>query len=269
MGLPVIVYRNILASASLTASGTASEFTLTDLRDRRSFTVWKAAATTSPQWIQGDVGVGGMDADCLLVVNHNGVANAGQIKVYADTVDPPVAVAQAAYTPTSDAVEYKAFTLLTAKRYWRVEFSDPAAPFTAAPFAGEILLGKRITLTEYVNADIDPFLKHKAFRTQNNDSGHYLGGIKQGVRRRGVLHFGGDAGVARSLYTSDLNDFIDNHAEERFPFGFVYDPDDTDFDTPIWVRVPDDGQVDRMPVGGTTARFFVSLPIMEAQMDQA
>src|SRR5262245_44254745 len=126
MALPVIGYRTVLrnAGAVITASSTAASYDPTNVADLRAYLFWKAGATTSPQYIDIDLGVSGSAAaDYLAVVNGNAVAIGASLKVYADTVFPPTNVAQAAYSPTSDEVEFKTFTSPGSKRYWRLEWS--------------------------------------------------------------------------------------------------------------------------------------------------
>jgi|SRR6267378_49518 len=272
MALPVIAWRTILrnAGAVVSASGTASEYAASNVKDFRSFTLWKAAAVTSPQYIDVDLGVSGaVDADCLVVVNSNSVANASNLKVYADTVTPPTNVVQASYAPTSDAVEFKTFTAPGAKRYWRIEFNTGSPPFAAAPYAGVVMLGLKMSMPEYIGPDIDPFLYDVEAVTPRTVGGHALGVLLRGVPRRGSLRFGADAGLARSFLTSDFNGFLTGRYLRHEPWCFQLDSGDSDFSPARWLRRPVGGAAPRQPVGGTYARFMVPLPVEEAMMEAA
>ena len=229
MATPVIAWKNNLrnSGATITASSTASGYAASNVRDFRPFTLWKSNSTTSPSYVDVDLGASGSaDADSIVVVNHNMVSEGGQLKVYADTVTPPVAVAQAAYTPTSDACDLKTFTAPGAKRYWRVEFLK-GSPFSVAPYAGVIMLGLKMTMPEYVAPDIDPFLHEiEVASAPSGESGHALGVALRGIRRRGSLHFGGPAGLVRTFLTSDFNAFLTQRYKRCEPWAFQLDSAD-------------------------------------------
>jgi hypothetical protein len=270
MATPIFLYRNIFrtAGAVITSSGTDSGYDPADIADHRAYRGWQGNVLTSTQWINLDAGAA-VSADSILIVNGNMVSNAGQVKVYADTVNPPVAVAQAAYSPTSDTADYKAFGSLN-KRYWRVEFIDPAPPFTTKPFAGEILLGTKLTSEEYAAPDVDPFLHDVEAISNRSEGGHYLGAILRGVTRRGTIRLGGtEVGLSRSFYTSDMTDFLRNHYRKLLPFGFVLDSADSDLSRAFWVKKPDDHKSPLSPIGRTYNRFAVDLAIEEAIMEAA
>lgn len=271
MASPIILYRNIFrtASAVITTSGTDAGFSASDVGDHRAWKGWQGNVLTSPQYINIDC-LAAKDADSILLVNHNMVANAGQVKVYADTVNPPVAVAQAAYTPTSDVADYKAFTTLS-KRYWRVEFSDPAAPFTSKPFAGEILLGQKVDVAEYVAADVDPFMHDIIGQTARSEGPpqHSLGTVLRGVDRSGVLAFGGECGVASAKFVSDLTDFLQNHYRRYLGWGLVFDSADSRFSAARWMLRPQGAKVPSLPVGGSYSRFRFDLAYEPALVEAA
>jgi hypothetical protein len=269
MASPVLLYRNIFrtAGAVITSSGTDVGFDPAAVADHRHYVGWQGNVLTSPQWINIDAGAA-VTADSILVVNHNMVANGGQLKVYADTVNPPVAVAQAAYSPTSDFADYRAFATQT-KRYWRVEFIDPAAPFATKPFAGEIVLGAKVSVGEYVAPDVDPTLHDIEAISNRSEGGSFLGAILRGVVRRGHLRFGGNTGVARATYTSDLNDFLRTHYRKLLPFGLVLDSDDSDFSRPLWLKKPDGARSPQIPVDNIYARFRFEIDVEEAATEEA
>ena len=269
MATPIILYRNIFrtAGAVITSSGTDTGYSPASVADHRHYVGWQGNVLTSPQWINIDAG-SAVSADSILVVNHNMVANAGQLKVYADTVNPPTNVAQAAYTPTSDVADYKAFSVLS-KRYWRVEFIDPAAPFTTKPFAGEILLGMKLDIPEYAAPDLDPFMHAIEAVSNRSEGGHYLGSVLRGIARRGNLNFGGEAGVVRSWLTSDGHDFLRTHYRKLLPWGLVLDSGDSEFAVARWLKKPDSARSATMPVGGTYGRFTLGLEFEEAMMESA
>lgn len=272
MATPIILFRNLfrITGAVITSSGTdAGDFSPAYVGDHKAYLGWQGNVLTSPQWINIDC-LTAQSADSILIVNHNMVANAGQVKVYADTVNPPTNVAQAAYTPTSDVADYKDFSSLS-RRYWRVEFIDPSAPFTSKPFAGEILLGTKMTMPEYISADFDPYMHDIAGKSTMSEGPpqHYLGTLLQGIDRSGVLKFGGGVGLDRAFITSDFKDFMQNHYRKFLPWGLVVDSADSDFAPARWVMRPGDQRTPFNPISGTYARFGSDVPFTAALVEQA
>lgn len=269
MATPVLLFRNLfrISGAVITSSGTDAGFSAGDVGDHRAYKGWQGDVLTSPQWINIDC-LTAQSADSILIVNHNMVANSGQVKVYADTVNPPTNVAQAAYTPTSDVADYKDFSSMS-RRYWRVEFIDPAAPFTSKPFAGEILLGQKLDVGEYVAGDIDPRLHDIQVKSTRSEGGHFLGATLQGIIRRGTLRFGGDVGVDRATFTSDLNTFLQTHYRKCLPWGLVLDSADSEFAAARWLKKPDDSMTPSVPVENNYSRFRFDLPFEEAWQETA
>jgi hypothetical protein len=273
MALPIIAYHNILrnTAATLTDPGTASGFSLEDIKDYKPWKIWKSDDTTSPINIDIDLGVGNTGtADYVMLVNHNMLANGATVTVQSDNdvaFGSPTALL-AATAPDSDDVWFKGFTVGPAERYFRVILTDPAAPFAAAPFIGELFLGLRTTLTEYMNPDIDPFMKGVEAQSNRSEGGQYLGSILRGKTHRFTFSFS-DAGAARSAFTSDLNTFIDDHVELRRPFGFVLDTADSDFDQPVYLKMTDGTNVQRKAVGGVWSRLTWTFDVEEAFSESA
>jgi hypothetical protein len=269
MAFPVIAWRTILrnSGALITASSTASgDFAATNVKDWRPYTLWKSGSLTSPSYIDIDLGVSGSaDGDCLAVVNSNMVAEGGQLKVYADTVTPPTNVVQASYTPSSDACELKTFTAPGVKRYWRVEFNK-GSPFVNAPYAGVVMLGLKMTMPEYIAPDLDPFLYEVEAMGSRTEGGNPGGVILRGVKRRGTMSFGGDAGLVRSFLTSDFNSFLTTRYKRCEPWVFQLDSGDSDFSPAYYLKKPDAAMAPRSAIGGTYARMTAPLAFEEAQM---
>jgi hypothetical protein len=174
----------------------------------------------------------------------------------------------AATAVTENTVTYFAFTAPGAKRYWRVQLTTADAAFDEAPFIGELMLGLKMTLPEYLAPSFDPFFRQVEVIGSRSEGGFYLGAVNRGQKHRGNITVGA-AGIARSFYTSDLNTFIHDHAMPRFPFIFILDTDDTDFDSAHYIKVTDDSDVKRMAVGGSFTRFALSMDVEEAYMEQA
>lgn len=269
MAFPKILYDSLCHDAdTITASSTAAGYLDDDIADWRAFKIWKSGTTVTPITIDFDMGVGNTaDADSLALINHNCLANTATVAVYYGAASPPGNLALAAYTPTSDDVEYKELTAHAASRYWRITLAHAAA-FPNAPYIGEALLGLRTALTEYLDPGFDPFMKQVEVSGQRSQGGHYLGAILRGQTHRATISFGA-AGMARTFYTSDFNAFLDDHAYKRLPFVFVLDSADTDFGVARWIKVRDGDDITRTAVGGVWSRLELSLPVEEAWMESA
>ena len=267
MAFPIIGYRNILRNtgAATTASSTEAGFAAADLHDYKPWKIWKSAVVTSPINIVLDLGVGNeVTADYLAIINHNLTSLGGTVELLDGAASPAADQVVAPFTPDSDNLHVELFTVTSpARRYWRLQLVHSAPPFSSAPFIGEVFLGLRTTLTEYMSPGIDPFMTNVESRTQRSEGGQYLGGTMRGKSHRFQFSFSA-AGIARAAYTSDLNTFIDDHLELRRPFVFVLDSADTDFKVPKYLRLTDGGQVTRQAVGGVWSRLGWSFQVQEA-----
>ena len=270
MAFPVIAHKTILRNTGATIAdpGTEIDFDINNIKDLKSYTLWKSNGVTSPINIDIDMGVGNSaDADHLLLVNSNFTTVGATIEIFADTFTPPTTSRAAAVAVGTDNVYYRAFTAPGAFRHWRVQIVDPAPPFASAPFTGVLNLGLKTLFTELMIPEFDPFFDDIEAVGSASEGGHHLGTLLRGHIHRGTISFG-QAGAPRSVYTSDLNAFID-HAQKKLPFGFVLDTGDSDFAVARYIKVPDEALVGRQAVGGTWARLILTLPVEEAFMEPA
>lgn len=273
MAFPVILYDSIgrTTGVTLTASSTESGYAIADAFDLKGWKVWKSGTVTTGITIDIDMGSDTGSANTIGLVNHNITSEGGTIEVRADTAagpNPPTTVRQAAYTPTYGEVDIQTFTLASNLRRWRLVLAK-GGNFTNKPYLGEIFLGTRTTLPDLLNPDTDPFLKGVEGSIARSKGGQALGATLRGQTHRFTMAFGGDAGMSRSFYTSDLNGFIDNHLLKYRPFIFQVDSADTDFKRPVYVVRGDGSPVDRRAVGGVWSRLIFSCPVEEAHSEAA
>lgn len=274
MAFPKLGYLSILrnAGATITASFADGAFPITNAYDYLPWRICKSAVLTSPLNIDIDLGASGSAAaDYIALVNTNIKALGGTVQVFADAVTIGTTSVAAAVTPTYDDVDYREFTSPGTKRYWRVQIAHASPPFASKPFFGQLKVGLKTTLSEYMSPDLDPFQPSRGLvEAQNEDSeeGHTLGAVLRGRTHRFTFATG-SAGMARSFLTSDLNAFID-HANLQRPFVFVLDTDDSgDFARPVYLRKAPGPNVERRAVGGVWNRLTVSMPVVEAWMEAA
>lgn len=265
MGRPIFAWKRGITSGTITASSTESGFSVNDIKDFKPYSVWKAGSLTSPQTLDMDRGAPGEAADYVAFVNHN-LHNLGTtVEIRADTFTPPTTV-RATITPSNGSVTYQAFTNPGALRYWRVAIIDSAPPFASAPYIGELWLGLKTELPEFLAPDFDPFFDDVEVSGERSDGGNYLAAILRGHSHRGTIQFGA-AGAVRASFTSDLSPFIDQHANRGYPWIFIVDPDDSDFSTPRYIKKQDGTRVGRHAVGGAWSRLTFRIDVEEALME--
>lgn len=272
MAFPIIAYDSMLrlTTTTVTDPGTETGFSITALYDLKAYQFWKSNQTAAAINIDIDTGAGGKNGDYIALVNHNLFTLGATVRVLADTVSPAAVQVMAATALPEDTVSLLTFTAPGAKRYWRITINHAALPFASKPYAAEIFLGMKTTLPEYLAPSFDPFFKGVEVSGNRSEGGHFLAATTRGQSHRGTLNFGGDAGIVRSFFTSDLNAFLDTHALLRRPFIFTVDTADTDFDSARYVKMPDDADAPRLAVGGShSGRLTFSLPVEEAFMETA
>lgn len=85
---PIIMYESMLNDCIPTATSTATDYDVLNLRDLRLFTYWKATGTTDPQYITCDVGSGNTKAaDSLAIIGHNLNAAGASVTLQCSTDD--------------------------------------------------------------------------------------------------------------------------------------------------------------------------------------
>lgn len=273
MALPVILWSNILRNSGATVTASSTEtgnFAVGNLSDFFSWSVWKSGTLTTGITIDIDVGSDTGSADTIGLVNHNITSEVGTIELRADTAagpNPPTTVRQAAYTPTYGDVDLKTFTLASNLRRWRLVLAK-GGNFANKPFIGELFLGMRMTLPEYLSPDIDPFLKSTEAAGEFTEGGQYAGATVRGRTHPFTLAIS-DVGAARSFHTSDLTAFVDTHLDLLRPFILQVDSDDTDFKRPVYVVREGGGRADRLAVGSSWTRLGFRCPVVEAYMEAA
>jgi hypothetical protein len=267
MAKPTICYDNMLRDAAtvITDPGSASGFPISNLYDHKSFTYWKSSVVTSPIILDFDTGAATENnADYLALVNHNLKTLGATVEVKSGATHPPANVRLAAVAPSEDLVTLKLFSAPGTQRYWRVTIAHASPPFAAAPFVGELLLGMKTLLPEYLPSSFDPFISGEIeSKGSGSEGGHCLGELMRGKVYRGQLTQGA-AGASRAEWTSTILPFLNNHALKRLPFVFAVDTDDSDFAAARWMKFRSGPHVERVAVARTWARMGLKANIEEA-----
>lgn len=269
MAKPLIAYLSMLrlSTTTITDPGTETGFLIGNIKDMKAYSIWKSNQTAAAINIDLDTGAASnQNADYIALVNHNLFTLGATVRVFADAAVIGTTQVLAATTPGQDTVTYLPFTAPGAKRYWRITINHAALPFTAKPFIGDLFMGMKTEFPEFLSPEFDPFFFDYEVSGSRSEGGHYLAGTIRGEQHRGAITFG-NAGLARAWFTSDGNAAIRNHLAKRYPFFFVVDTADTDFDDPRYLKVPDDARLERLAVGGAWSRFTFAIPSEEAFME--
>lgn len=271
MAFPVILYRSIFRNtgAIITASSTDTGFSVANISDMRPWIIWKSGTLVTGITIDLDLGASGaVSADTLGLVNHNLVAEGGTIEVKSGATFPPTDdTPLAAMTPDSDEVALVTMTPPAARRYWRVTLAK-GGNFVNKPYIGDLWIGLRTTMPQYLDADIDPYMTDVEAVSQRGKTGHFLGVVLRGKQHRDELRFGGPAGMPRTFYTSDFEAVL-THIRQRKPFFFQIDSADGTWKVPFFLKLPDAAKAPTKAVGGVYTNLKTIIPFEEAWMERA
>lgn len=162
--------------STLTATSTASGYTLTDIYNMLETNMWKSGVTTNPQYITYDAGVGNTKtADYLAIIGHNlKTIGATIVLQYSatgawageevDTFTP--------FAPAADTVILKEFSAPAGKRYWRLKISGT---LSAPPYMTICIWGNKTEL-DYASSSFDPHAE-EVKATINRSYGGYVTGV--------------------------------------------------------------------------------------------
>jgi hypothetical protein len=263
----LILFDSMLRDTATTVSdpGSASGYPIASIKDMRAFTTWKSNQTAAAVNIDIDTGAGTENnADCIGICYTNLATLGATVRIFADAAVIGSTQVMAATSWPSDNAAILTFTAPGAKRYWRVTLNHAALPFASAPYIGELYLGMKTTLPEYLSPAFPPYFDDLEVAGERSEGGHALGATMRCHIHRGTLDLAGAAGVSRSDHTATLKPFADNHLLKRYPFFFVLDTDDTDFDDARFVKMTDAGRLDRSAVGNSWARLRFAFDAEEA-----
>ena len=163
---PVLLYDNLLEDGTLVATDTAAGYDVDNLKDRRTFTRWKAASSGTKE-IEITLG-STKTADAVAIVGHNLNTVGATVTVqrfvsgWVDMFTPE--------TPSSDKAYLKLFTSAS-DTAWRIQIVSPSG----VPEIGVILLGDRLTFERWLSGSFDPTPEAMNVETAESKAGHLLG----------------------------------------------------------------------------------------------
>lgn len=129
--LPTILWDNIFASGTLTASSAAVDYPKENAVSEATYNAWKPSSLPAQLTIDKGTAV---SVDCAALVAHNCGTSGNTVLVQSST-DNITWTTRATIVPTDDTTILALFTAVSA-RYWRFNFSGGVAPVIGVAMAG-------------------------------------------------------------------------------------------------------------------------------------
>lgn len=179
------------SGSTLTATSTASGYSVNNLYNMLEIYTWKAANTNSPVNINLDLGAGNTaTADYFIVFGHNlfTAGAKGSLWCSSDNFGSDIVQAGSYVTPSANKTILHEFTAPTARRYWRfVIESTGGGAMASAPYAAIIIWGNKTELKRALL--FDPHEEEIKANVVKGPTGYVLGVHDQYRERRMDLRF--------------------------------------------------------------------------------
>jgi hypothetical protein len=266
MAFPKIGYRDIItAASSVVVTSEASGFPITNISDRKAYTVWKATSTLI-QNIDIDMGAAGTAADSICFAGGNAKAAGVNIAIWNHTASP--ARAGGTLKGTIVNVDWPATEVIMKEftsgdlRYWSIVITAGTVPV----FLGDVRLAPMLTLTEYLAASVDAQVEQVEASIERAEGGYALGAAMRRVIRQFNIDIGPAGAEWATAFTPAnlLNDFWTNHARKYRTFFFHGNIADATVFQPMYLVVQDGARLDRQIIGGRYTRRGFVLPVESA-----
>ncbi len=215
---PVILYDNRLNDGTPTATDTAADTDVLNLRDLRTYTWWQAASSGT-KYLTIDCG-SAKRADALGIIGHNLGTAAATVSVESSATGAwagEEVERLAGFAPSDDRAILKLFTSASA-RYWRIKIVTAAV----APKLAVCLLGERLTFPYPPEVPFVPFTEDVEEESSRSKAGHLLGTV---IRYKPIRIAPRFAVLTRDWVFGEFQTFWDDHASERKPFFWAWDLD--------------------------------------------
>jgi hypothetical protein len=210
---PIILADNRFSDGTPTATDTATDYDVLNIRDLKSFTAWRGASSGT-KYLTVDCATA-HSADALGIFTHNLGTAAAAVSVESSSNGSSWTERLAAFTPTTDKAILKTFTTESA-RYWRVKIVTGSV---AAQIA-VCLLGERIEFPFPMEAPFTPAGESIEADEAISKTGQLLGTV---VRYKPVKINASWKFISRTWFESDFVPFWENWASNLAPFFWGWD----------------------------------------------
>lgn len=232
---PIILAENIFELGTPTATDTNADtdYNVLHIKDRRTYTFWKAASAGT-KYLTVDCGYN-VTADALGIMAHNLYTCGATISVEcsSDNFIADTTVALAGFTVTTDRAILKTFTQQT-KRYWRIKIVTASiAAYLAVAFIGDRVTFPRTYLK---SNSFDPRPQKVMTESARSKTGNILGSTILYTSRtiKLALNF-----VTAAWIDSDFTPLWDTYLSQLKPFFYAWEI--TEHPTEIdYVKIPDE-----------------------------
>lgn len=215
MATPIILYDNRFLDGTITATDTASGFSIMNIKDYRTYTFWKSASSGT-KYITVDC-LSAKSADCLGIIGHNlGTANA-VVSVESSPDNTNWTVRLAGFTPTSNKAILKLFTIASA-RYWRVKIVTS----TIQPQIAVIFLGNKLQFPYPPDVPYIPYIESVSVNKEVSKAGHIISSV---IEFKSIEVNAKFSNLTRDFVINQFKPFWDNHASNFLPFFYAWDID--------------------------------------------
>lgn len=212
MATPIILSDSRFLDGTLTATDTASGYSVLNIKDYRTYTFWKAASAGT-KYITVDCGTA-KSADCLAVISHNlNTANA-TVSVESSPDNSAWTERLAGFTPPSDKAFLKTFTSASA-RYWRLKIVTTSI----VPYLAVCMLGVRLTFPYPPDSPYIPYSESVEVGSSRSKKGHILGSV---VKYKPIRISARFSNLTRTWVETVFTPFWDNHASNLLPFFYAW-----------------------------------------------
>ena len=200
--LPTVLFQNILASGTLTASSETSGYPKENVLDESTVKYWRP--TTLPATLTLDAG-SAVSADAFGVVAHDLFTAGCSIEVQTSPNGTTWTSVTDTITPTDNKTILQLFTSVSS-RYWRIRITGASTD----PNIGVLFLGQRFNFPAGVKAPYTPVWLSQQFEllTSTTLGGQFLGNrvLRQGGRTAINL-----VSFERDFAENDLTAFRDHY----------------------------------------------------------
>lgn len=212
MTTPIILHNNILLGSTLTATDTASGFSVLNIRDYRTYTFWQAASAGTKH-ITVDCGLA-RPADALGIISHNLATANATVSVASSTDNIAWTTRLTGFIPSSDRAILRTF-LSASARFWRLTITTASiAPRLAVAF-----LGTRLTFPWPPDSPYIPYSESVEVGSSRSKKGHILGSV---VKYKPIRISARFSNLTRTWVETVFTPFWDNHASNLLPFFYAW-----------------------------------------------
>lgn len=202
--LPTILFDNLFADGTITASTEATGFGKANAVTETTYDQW--SPTALPATISSDLGAAA-SVDCAAVIAHDCFTKGNTVLFQRSsdgsswtTVDSVVPTDNSPILFLFDSINY---------RYYRFRFENGTVPFV-----GVVMVGARFTMPAGVVAPYTPMWAAKQYEllTSNSLGGHFLGNRIIRKSAETSVEF---VNVSESFAESDLRDFMEHYNQGK------------------------------------------------------